>query len=69
MNWKCLVSGGVFLVLAGLLGAADSVSPSTTTDGSFLFASSGLILVSDSAFGRGLRLFLTPSRMCSRRMF
>ena len=41
MNWKFVVSGGLLLVLAGLFGAADYVSTSITTDGSFLLASSG----------------------------
>ena len=41
MNWKYVVSGGFLLVLAGLFGAADYVSTSITTDGSFLLASSG----------------------------
>lgn len=41
MNWKYVVFGGLFLVLAGLFGAADYVSTSITTDGSFLLASSG----------------------------
>ena len=27
MNWKYVLSGGLFLVLAGLFGAADYVSP------------------------------------------
>lgn len=41
MNWTFIVAGGLFLVLAGLVGAADYVSTSITTDGSFLLASSG----------------------------
>jgi hypothetical protein len=41
MNWKYVVSGGLFLVLVGLVGAADYVSTSIATDGSFLLASSG----------------------------
>ena len=52
MNWKYVVPGGLLLVLAGLFGAADYVSTSITTDGSFLLASSGPILVSDYASGR-----------------
>ena len=43
MNWKYVVSGDLFLVLAGLVGAADYISTSITTDGSFLLASSGQI--------------------------
>ena len=41
MNWEYVVSGGLALVLAGLFGAADYISTSITTDGSFLLASSG----------------------------
>jgi len=41
MNWKYVVSEGLLLVLAGLFGAADYISTSITTDGSFLLASSG----------------------------
>lgn len=40
MNWIFLVSGGLFLVLAGLVGA-DYLSTSIVTDGSFMLASSG----------------------------
>ena len=40
MNWIFLVSGGLFLVLAGLVGA-DYLSTSIVTDGSFVLASSG----------------------------
>ncbi|NLV26781.1 MAG: hypothetical protein GXY48_06405 [Methanomicrobiales archaeon] len=40
MNWIFLVSGGLFLVLAGLVGA-DYLSTSIITDGSFVLASSG----------------------------
>ena len=40
MNWIFLVSGGLFLVLAGLVGA-DYMSTSIVTDGSFVLASSG----------------------------
>ena len=40
MNWKLVLSGGMFLVLAGLVGA-DYVSTTITTDGSFMLASSG----------------------------
>jgi len=40
MNWILLVSGGLFLVLAGLVGA-DYLSTSIVTDGSFVLASSG----------------------------
>ena len=40
MNWRFIVVGGLFLVLAGLIGA-DYISTSITTDGSFLLASSG----------------------------
>ena len=41
MNWIYVVSGGLFPILAGLFGADDYVSPSITTDGFFLLASSG----------------------------
>ena len=40
MNWIFLVSGGLFLVLAGLVGV-DYLSTSIVTDGSFVLASSG----------------------------
>ena len=40
MNWIFLVSGGLFLVLAVLVGA-DYLSTSIVTDGSFVLASSG----------------------------
>ena len=40
MNWKLLISGGMFLVLAGLVGA-DYLSTTITTDGSFVLASAG----------------------------
>ena len=40
MNWKLVVSGVTFLVLAGLVGA-DYLSTSIITDGSFVLASSG----------------------------
>ena len=40
MNWKFILSGGVFLVLAGLVGA-DFVSTSISTDGTMMLASSG----------------------------
>ena len=40
MNRIFLVSGGLFLVLAGLVGA-DYLSTSIVTDGSFVLASSG----------------------------
>lgn len=40
MNWKLLVSGVTFLVLAGLVGA-DFVSTTITTDGTALLATSG----------------------------
>ena len=40
MNWKLLVSGGMFLVLAALVGA-DYLSTTISTDGSFMLASSG----------------------------
>ncbi len=40
MNWKFILSGGMFLVLAGLAGA-DYVSTSISTDGTLMLASSG----------------------------
>nr|WP_319538408.1 hypothetical protein [uncultured Methanospirillum sp.] len=40
MNWKFILSGGVFLVLAGLVGG-DFVSTSISTDGTVMPASSG----------------------------
>jgi hypothetical protein len=40
MNWKFILSGGVFLVLASLVGA-DFVSTSISTDGTMMLASSG----------------------------
>lgn len=42
MNWKFVVSGGMFLVLAALVGA-EYLSTSILTDGSFVLASSGQI--------------------------
>jgi hypothetical protein len=40
MNWKFVVSGGMFLVLVALVGAGY-LNTSITTDGSFMLASSG----------------------------
>lgn len=40
MNWIFVISGGLFLVLAGLVGA-DYVSTSISTDGTFMLASAG----------------------------
>ncbi len=40
MNWIFLISGFLFLVLAGLVGT-DYLSTAITTDGSFVLASSG----------------------------
>jgi hypothetical protein len=40
MNWKFVISGVTFLVLAALVGA-DYLSTSILTDGSFVLASSG----------------------------
>lgn len=40
MNWKFILSGGMFLVLAGLAGA-DYVSTSISTDGTLMLASFG----------------------------
>ncbi|WP_181391571.1 hypothetical protein [Methanospirillum lacunae] len=40
MNWKLVLSGGIFLVLAAFVGA-DYVSTSISTDGTMMIASSG----------------------------
>jgi len=40
MNWKFILSGGIFLVLAAFVGA-DYVSTSISTDGTMMIASSG----------------------------
>jgi hypothetical protein len=42
MNWKFILSGGVFLVLASLVGA-DFVSTSISIDGMMMLASSGIM--------------------------
>lgn len=40
MNWKFILSGSIFLILAVFVGA-DYVSTSISTDGTMMIASSG----------------------------